>query len=199
MSYITRKMTIAINHHRHRCDTLYPACHLISSTYGLTSLFSLFFLDKIIFLVSLLSISQSLARTAHTLQFQLTTSALLRFFHHGFSSPPSQPQSHCLLPVPIARCALASRPKIQSLKSQKTRKRSLVSTVFFPFLLLLPLSGAGADALIVLAVCGYNYITKLIDEIIAAQNAGKCMCLKKPHTRNITRNARTNSHIRTHT
>lgn len=42
MSYITRKMTIAINHHRHRCDTLYPACHLISSTYTAWPGFSFF-------------------------------------------------------------------------------------------------------------------------------------------------------------
>lgn len=155
MSYITRKMTIAINHHRHRCDTLYPACHLISSTYTAWpgfSFFTFFRRDNFSCFASFFpcrsfyAVNRSFARSlTRTLQFQLTVSALLRFSPLRLSSPPAHSPVTLSFTRSMAQCALAQRPKIQSLKAKNKEKIISVNGIF-------SVSAAVAvDALIVLA------------------------------------------------
>lgn len=94
-------------------------------------------------------------------------------FSTGFSSPPSQSITLSVSSaIDGSMCFGFGHPKIQSLKAKNKEKIISVNGIFFSSVSVV----VATDALIVLAACIYNYITKLIDEIIAAQNACKCMC-----------------------
>lgn len=194
MSCIARKMTIAINHHHHRCDTLYPTCHLISSTYGF--FFSLF-CEKIIFLVSPLSLSLSLPLSiTHLFVRARSDSNWLWVLYCGFSTGFSSTR---LVTLSLSGYdVLWFYVRKFNREKPKTRKRSLVSTDSFSFIFDVTTAAAAADALVVLTVYMYTQLHYRINwwNYCGIECVCKCMGLKKPRTILPATHEQTQAHTR---
>lgn len=189
MSCIARKMTIAINHHHHRCDTLYPTCHLISSTYG-------FFFFTFLWKDNFSCFASFSLSTAFYHSRARSDSNWLWVLYCGFSTGFSSTRSVTL--SLSGYDVLWFYVRKFNREKPKTRKRSLVSTDSFSFIFDVTTAAAAADALVVLTVYMYTQLHYRINwwNYCGIECVCKCMGLKKPRTILPATHEQTQAHTR---
>lgn len=200
MSYITRKMTIAINHHHHRCDTPMPRMPLnfIYIRLGF-SFFTFFRRDNFSSCFASFfpaAFYQSIARSLIRSRAR-SNSNWLWVLYCGFSplgSPLFSSRSVSHIPsFTRSICFGSLRPKIQSLKAKNKEKIISVNGMFFCLCCCCRYRCRWCSYCIGCMCIKLHYKINWWN-YCGTECVQVYVCLKKPHTQYYTGNARTNTH-----